>query len=151
MKNKDNRNENGFNKKLYIIGAAVIVLICIIATALEVKYKGTESALINADSVRNTLSTTPKNITPTTTIPTEKSTETKNKPTDAPTKPTKKATKQKARKAKKTTTLPTEQPTAENKTEEKQKKKQNYQQLNLIPRLLITMSLILTTSRVQLL
>ncbi len=123
MKNKDNRNENGFNKKLYIIGAAVIVLICIIATALEVKYKGTESALINADSVRNTLSTTPKNITPTTTIPTEKSTETKNKPTDAPTKPTKKATKQKAQKAKKTTTPPTEQPTAENKTEEKAEEK----------------------------
>lgn len=122
MKNKD--NQTGFNKKLYIIGASVIVLICIIATALEVKYKGTESALINADSVRNTLSTTPKNITPTTTIPTEKSTETKNKPTDTPTKPTENATRQKARKAEKTSkppkeTKPTEQPTAENKAEEK--------------------------------
>ncbi len=122
MKNKD--NQTGFNKKLYIIGASVIVLICIIATALEVKYKGTESALINADSVRNTLSTTPKEITPTTTIPTEKSTETKNKPTDIPTKPTENATRQKARKAEKTSkppkeTKPTEQPTAENKAEEK--------------------------------
>lgn len=120
MKNKD--NQTGFNKKLYIIGASVIVLICIIATALEVKYKGTESALINADSVRNTLSTTPKEITPTTTIPTEKSTETKNKPTDIPTKPTENATRQKARKAEKTSkppkeAKPTEWPTAENKTE----------------------------------
>lgn len=122
MKNKD--NQTGFNKKLYIIGAAVIVLICIIATAIEVKYKGTESALINADSVRNTLSTTPKEITPTTTIPTEKSTETKNKPTDIPTKPTENATRQKARKAEKTSkppkeAKPTERSTTENKTEEK--------------------------------
>lgn len=122
MKNKD--NQTGFNKKLYIIGASVIVLICIIATALEVKYKGTESALINADSVRNTLSTTPKEITPTTTIPTEKSTETKSKPTDIPTKPTENATRQKARKAEKTSkppkeAKPTERPTAENKAEEK--------------------------------
>lgn len=122
MKNKD--NQTGFNKKLYIIGASVIVLICIIATALEVKYKGTESALINADSVRNTLSTTPKEITPTTTIPTEKSTETKNKPTDIPTKPTENATRQKARKAEKTSkppkeAKPTERSTTENKTEEK--------------------------------
>ena len=122
MKNKD--NQTGFNKKLYIIGASVIVLICIIATALEVKYKGTESALINADSVRNTLSPTPKEITPTTTIPTEKSTETKNKPTDIPTKPTENATRQKARKAEKTSkppkeAKPSEWPTAENKTEEK--------------------------------
>lgn len=120
MKNKD--NQTGFNKKLYIIGASVIVLICIIATALEVKYKGTESALINADSVRNTLSTTPKEITPTTTIPTEKSTETKNKPTDIPTKPTENATRQKARKAEKTSkppkeAKPTERSTTENKTE----------------------------------
>lgn len=122
MKNKD--NQTGFNKKLYIIGASIIVLICIIATALEVKYKGTESALINADSVRNTLSTTPKEITPTTTIPTEKSTETKNKPTDIPTKPTENATRQKARKAEKTSkppkeAKPTERSTTENKTEEK--------------------------------
>lgn len=120
MKNKD--NQTGFNKKLYIIGASVIVLICIIATALEVKYKGTESALINADSVRNTLSTTPKEITPTTTIPTEKSTETKNKPTDIPTKPTENATRQKAWKAEKTSkppkeAKPTERSTTENKTE----------------------------------
>lgn len=122
MKNKD--NQTGFNKKLYIIGASVIVLICIIATALEVKYKGTKSALINADSVRNTLSTTPKEITPTTTIPTEKSTETKNKPTDIPTKPTENPTRQKARKAEKTSkppkeAKPTERSTTENKTEEK--------------------------------
>ena len=120
MKNKD--NQTGFNKKLYIIGASVIVLICIIATALEVKDKGTESALINADSVRNTLSTTPKEITPTTTIPTEKSTETKNKPTDIPTKPTENATRQKAWKAEKTSkppkeAKPTERSTTENKTE----------------------------------
>lgn len=124
MKNKDNRNENGFNKKLYIIGAAVIVLICIIATAIEVKYKGTESALINADSVDSIQSTSHKKITPTTTIPTEKPTEAKSKPTDTPIKPTENATRQKARKAEKTSkppkeTKPTEQPTAENKAEEK--------------------------------
>ena len=75
------------------------MLICIIATAIEVKYKGTESALINADSVDSIQSTSPKKITPTTTIPTEKPTEAKSKPTDTPTKPTENATRQKARKA----------------------------------------------------
>lgn len=120
MKNKD--NQTGFNKKLYIIGAAVIVLICIIATAIEVKYKGTESALINADSVDSIQSTSPKKITPTATITIEKPTEAKSKPTDIPTKPTENATRQKARKAEKTSkppkeAKPTERSTTENKTE----------------------------------
>ena len=83
MKNKD--NQTGFNKKLYIIGASVIVLICIIATALEVKYKGTESALINADSEDSIQNTSPQKITPTATITIEKPTEAKSKPTDIPT------------------------------------------------------------------
>lgn len=117
MSNKE-KKETGFNRKLYILGAIIIVAIGTAATYFELQIKGTDSALISAKSAtfeptksitKSVVETAVEHITATV-KPTEKATQ---KPTD---KPTEKVTE---RTAKESIKKPIEKPTKAEKKAEK--------------------------------
>lgn len=113
MSNKE-KKETGFNRKLYILGAIVIVAIGTAATYFELQIKGTDSALISAEpatfepteSITKSVVETAAEHTTATVKPTEKATQ---KPTDKPTeKPIEKPTKAEKKTEKPTVIVPVE-------------------------------------------